>query len=365
MANVDAAETAEPDVDDEAYADDFVPDVSYDITSYGSDLDVEGLVRRIDRDEILIPPFQRNYVWKMPEASRFIESLLLGLPVPGVFFARERDTGKFLVIDGQQRLKTLHFFRHGVFDPKSGDRKQRVFALVDVDSQFEGKTYATLEEPERIRLDSSIIHATVVRQDSPPSEDTSIYHIFERLNSSGRKLTPQEIRCAIYHGSLISLLNSLNENSSWREIFGKPSPRLKDQELILRFLALYNELDLYERPMAEFLNKFCGRHKNPDEIFVADAMKAFGGSIELMYRALGKRAFRRERAFNAALFDSVMVGLTRRRGREPAITPEGVTTAYESLLADSEYQERVSRSTADLAFVKERIAKATAAFEAI
>ena len=59
----------------------------YDITSYGVDFDVEGLVRRLKRDEIFIPPFQRDYVWKMPEASRFIESLLLGLPVPGIFLA--------------------------------------------------------------------------------------------------------------------------------------------------------------------------------------------------------------------------------------------------------------------------------------
>lgn len=365
MTSADVAEVAESEVEDEAYADEYVPNVPYDITSYGSDLDVEGLVRRIDREEILIPPFQRNYVWKMPEASRFIESLLLGLPVPGVFFARERETGKFLVIDGQQRLKTLQFFRHGFFDPKPGERKQRVFTLVDVDPQFEGKTYATLEEPERIRLDSSIIHATVVRQDSPPSEDTSIFHIFERLNSSGRKLTPQEIRCAIYHGRLISLLNSLNENTSWREVYGKPSARLKDQELILRFMALFLESELYERPMVEFLNKFSGRHRDPDDAFVASVSEAFGGSIELVHHALGKRAFRRERALNAALFDSVMVGLARRRRREPAISLEGVAKAYESLLTDAEFQERISRSTSDVAFVKERIAKATTAFEAI
>lgn len=64
------------------------PVVSYNVTSYGSDPEVEVLVNRLRRGDIIIPPFQRDYVWKQPEASKFIESLLLGLPVPGVFLPR-------------------------------------------------------------------------------------------------------------------------------------------------------------------------------------------------------------------------------------------------------------------------------------
>ena len=86
---------------------DVTPIISYDVSSYGSDPEVEVLVNRLRRGDIIIPPFQRDYVWRQPEASKFIESLLLGLPVPGVFFATEPSTNKQLVIDGQQRLKTL------------------------------------------------------------------------------------------------------------------------------------------------------------------------------------------------------------------------------------------------------------------
>ena len=93
-----------------------MPPIQYEISSYGADYDVEGLVKRLERDDLLIPPFQRNYVWKLKEASRFIESLLLGLPVPGVFLVREQDSNKLLVIDGQQRLKTLQFFYNGIFN---------------------------------------------------------------------------------------------------------------------------------------------------------------------------------------------------------------------------------------------------------
>src|SRR5258708_20925159 len=103
---------------DEASTDDVVAQDRYDITSFGADYDVEGLVRRLQRGDIWIPDFQRGYVWTQLMASRFIESLLLGLPVPGVFFARETETNRLMVIDGQQRLKTLQFFYEGYFDPK-------------------------------------------------------------------------------------------------------------------------------------------------------------------------------------------------------------------------------------------------------
>src|SRR5687768_12335892 len=82
--------------------DDVTPAVSYDVSSYGSDPEVEVLVNRLRRGDIIIPPFQRDYVWRQPEASKFIESLLLGLPVPGIFFATDPTTNKQLVIDGQQ-----------------------------------------------------------------------------------------------------------------------------------------------------------------------------------------------------------------------------------------------------------------------
>jgi Protein of unknown function DUF262 len=220
----------ESDVEDEAEVDEAVAPTRYEITSFGIDFDVEGMVRRMKKGEIFIPEFQRDYVWSLREASRFVESLLLGLPVPGVFLARDALTGKLLVIDGQQRLKTLQFFYLGVFKPSPEDKTRRVFKLAKVQEQYEALTYETLSEKDRINLDNSIIHATVVKQDNPPKDDTSIYHIFERLNSGGRLLTSQEIRCVVYHGPFIDLLRELNDDNSWRGIYGKKSPRQKDQE---------------------------------------------------------------------------------------------------------------------------------------
>ena len=122
-------------------------------------------------------------MWKFKEASRFIESLLLGLPVPGIFLSKEKETQKLLVIDGQQRLLTLLYFYDGIFQPT-----KREFALKDVQPQFEGAIYKSLPDEDRRRLDDSILHATIIKQDEPSEDDSSIYHIFERLNTGGTTL---------------------------------------------------------------------------------------------------------------------------------------------------------------------------------
>jgi uncharacterized protein with ParB-like and HNH nuclease domain len=352
----------EKDVVDDAARDQSVAPVQYDIASYGADYDVEGLVNRLNRGDVLIPPFQRNYIWKLPEASRFIESLLLGLPVPGIFLARERDSNKLLVIDGQQRLKSLQFFYEGYFNPKPDEEKKQVFKLVGVQDNFEGKTYKALDDKDRIRLNDSLIHATIVKQESPANDDTSVYHIFDRLNSEGRRLTPQEIRTAIDHGSFIGIIKQLNEYSPWREIYGRKSGRLKDQELILRFLAFYFEGEKYERPMKEFLNKFSQSHRKADDSFLTAAKDKFTETIDVVFRCIGPKAFRPIGPINAAVFDSVMVGIARRLDKSKVGDEQRVKDAYSQLLDDTEYQGLVSQSTSDENNVRVRINKAIDTF---
>ena len=198
-------------------------DFTYSITSYGADYPVDSLVNRLRDNKIRIPDFQRGYVWSVTQASRFIESLLLGLPVPGIFLSRDMDSADLLVIDGQQRLKSLLYFYDGYIN-------ERVFRLKDVQDRFEGKTYKELDADDRQRLDDSIIHATIVKQDEPSEDNSSIYLVFERLNTGGLQLQPQEIRSAIYSGSFAALLKELNDLPAWRNVYGNRSVRLKDQE---------------------------------------------------------------------------------------------------------------------------------------
>lgn len=319
--------------------------VIYDISSYGADYDVDGLVKRLKRGDIFIPPFQRDYVWNQAEASRLVESLLLGLPVPGVFLAKEGESNRLSVIDGQQRLKSLLFFYEGFFNTKKGDTRKRVFKLKNVQKQFEDKTYEDLDEEYRIKLDDSIIHATIIKQESPDNDNTSIYHVFERLNTGGRKLTPQEIRTAIYIGKLNELIAELNEHQSWRELFGKKNNRLKDQEMILRFFCMYKSIDSYTKPLKEFLNKFNCRHKNPSDSELEEFTIVFKNTTDLILNKFGKAAFKPERVFNAAAFEVLMVGIAKRLNT--AVDFNRLALNISELYKEQVFIDSITRATSD------------------
>ena len=357
MVSLESA-SADEVLEEEALDDDEIaPLVSYEVSSYGADPEVEVLVNLLNRGDIYIPPFQRDYVWNQPEASRFIESLLLGLPVPGIFLAVDPASGKQIVIDGQQRLKTLQFFFDGVFNPKPDDASQRVFSLIKVQPHYEGRTFKTLDENDRIRLQTSIIHATVVKQLEPSEEDTSLYHIFERLNSSGRRLTDQEMRIALFHGKLIEKIKEINLHVTWRTAFGRIHSRLKDQELILRFFAFYESFHAYSRPMGEFLNRYASSHRYPTEERLEQLASIFSRTIYCFSESVGPKPFRLTTTLNAAIYDSCMVGLAHRLSDTDKPSPDkpSIAKAYHNLLNSESYLEAVSRSTADEAFVRRRM----------
>jgi hypothetical protein len=117
--------------------------------------------------------------------------------------------------------------------------------------------------------------------------------------------------------------------------------------------------------MEEFLNKFASEHRNADDSFLRDCRSLFTETIDIVWNGVGRKAFRLGRALNAAVFDSVMVGLARRLRRLGSVDPESFAHAYETLLSDPEYVQAVSRSTADEAFVFLRLDKAIASFAEI
>lgn len=344
----------EQNIEDEASEDEGEGISRYDITSYGIDFDVEGLVKRISRGDIFIPPFQRNFVWNLSESSRLLESLLLGLPVPGIFLAQEPETGKMLVIDGQQRLLSLLYYFNGVFNPIEGEPKQRVFRLNKVQPQFEGKTFEQLESKDRMNLENCVIHATVVKQDAPAKDDTSIYHIFERLNSGGRKLQPQEIRTAVYHGTFIDSINELNKHPSWRVIYGRVNERMKDQELIIRYFAMLEDYLNYEAPMKDFLNRFVKKHRS-DNGKIEEYATYFKQCCDIFLAAIESRPFRRVVAINVAFYEAAMVALTEKIRRDGIPSEEEVRRKYENLLVNEDFNNAISQSTGNKAGVLKRI----------
>ena len=105
-----------------------------------------------------------------------------------------------------------------------------------------------------------------------------MYSVFERLNTGGSQLHPQEIRACVYHGRLNDLLSKLAGEESWKVLYRSRNDRKKDEEIILRFLALLYSMDSYERPMKQFLNDFMEKHMNLDD----ERYRAFADSFRMV-----------------------------------------------------------------------------------
>lgn len=329
---------------------------SYEVLTYPADYVLDVLVKKFEDGDIVVPNFQRGFVWKRPQASRLIDSFLRGLPVPAIFLYAEPDTEKLLVVDGQQRLKSIAYFFSGYFgEPSKG--KRQVFSLTGLDdnSPHEGKTYKQLQAQlpnDFLRLKNSVLRSFVMRQLSP-TDDSSIYHVFERLNTGGTQLSPQEIRNCVHHGKFNDLLSELNENAAWRKVFGSPTPerRQRDVEMILRFLAFVEAGDSYVKPMKHFLNMFM-RHAQGFQQDERERLKRlFLDTTETVLETLGSKPFHIRAGFNAAVFDSVYAAFARNLDKPT----DDLKKRYKRLVKDEVYLQHITSGTTDVGTVKERL----------
>ena len=274
---------------------------SYNLNSYGIDFDVSGLVRRLNAGSIYLPDFQRNYVWKPKEASRFIESLLLGLPIPSICLYKEEDN-KQIIIDGFQRLETIRSFYRKSFPDG------RKFKLSGVNPVFNDKYIDELDEESRLKLDDTLIHATVVKADEPQEQNyNAVYLIFERLNTGGEKLTPQEIRNCVYHGSFQEVIKKLSQNVEFNKTFKISEKRRKNEEVILRLFGLCLLYKEYSGNMKEFLNFVMEKNKQETEDSISEIIITFNKTLSIISQ-LDIKLFKPNDILNLAILDAVFVG---------------------------------------------------------
>lgn len=275
---------------DDSYSNDDL----YNISSWGADLSFRELITMYEEDELQKPELQRKYVWDKVEASRFIDSLLLGLPVPSIFLANTSDENK-LIIDGFQRIMTVYDYVKGIW---SKDKK--VFKLSNsekINKNWRGKAFAELGDTEKKRIRSTTIHAIIFEQKSPKEDDTSLYQIFERINTSGRTLYPQEIRNCVYQGEFNNMLFELNKNSKWRTLYGleEEDPRMRDLEYILRFFALDTDfIKSYTKSsisLKKYLNEFMGSKNSQRDEIITERKDKFSSVIEFIHEYFGNDAF--------------------------------------------------------------------------
>lgn len=329
----------------------------YQITTYPADFTLEILVNKLNSGEIIVPKFQRGFVWKQVQASKLIESFLVGLPVPPIFLYKEIKTNKLLLIDGQQRLKTIKYFFEGFFGEEVKGKKQ-IFRLTGLNksSKWYNKTYDELEENDVLNLKNAVLRAFVIQQLNP-NDDSSVYHIFERLNTGGTFLNNQEIRNCIYYGDLNDLIkNNLNLHPSYRLILGKefPDMRMVDQELIVRFFSML-EVVKYDKPLKDFMSTFMRLNRNPDTNTQQKLEDIFKNTCDIVVESIGEKPFHIKRGINAAVYDCVMVSFANNLNKS---IPSDIVERYESLIEYLEENKLVTSATTNKETVINRFAAA-------
>ena len=357
----------------------------FDLTATPNDFNVKTIIDFLSSQVFVIPTFQRNYVWDIKRASKLIESLVLGLPVPQIFLYEE-SRNKFLVIDGQQRLMSLHYFVLKRF-PKVEKRGQlRLMAdlgslprEIIADDEYFSNFNLQLPSPlpnhenrlNRLNYDTlgdvrtsfylRTIRCVIIKQNAPSEDSSSVYEIFNRLNTGGVNLTPQEIRTSLYHSEFYQLLYELNGQPVWREILGLEYPdlRLRDVELLLRGAAMLVRGDQYRPSLTKFLNKFSKDMRSASKQTLTSLRKVyyqFFDAAALLPEGIfgtgGKR-------ITVSVFESVFAASCAKAFAEESSKVEGLNAEkIKALKADKEFNEASTSRTADSANVQTRLRKA-------
>jgi Protein of unknown function DUF262 len=372
--------------------DEDLPVREYEITASPNDFNVLTIFNFIESGAVKIPGFQRNYVWDIKRASKLIESLIIGLPIPQIFLYEEAKN-TFLVIDGQQRLMSIYYFLKGRFPRKEKTAElRRIFdakstipaetleddeyfskfnlhfqeSLPGYRNRLQGLNYNTLAD-DQLSLNLRPIRNIIIKQNvpNPETEDiasSSMFEIFNRLNSGGVNLTPQEIRMSLFHSKFYDMLYRLNLNPRWRAILGiqEPDLHLKDVEIILRAFAMLFDGSTYTPSMARFLNMFSRKSRKLDDDTLLYLEKLFQNFLT-SYDGLSPKPFhgRKTGKFNISTFEAVFTAQASSAflAKSKEVTPIK-QESLEQLVQDPKFIEASQEKTTSKAHVKTRLDRA-------
>ncbi len=331
-----------------------------------TDWTAETILSQLRRGNIqLNPRFQRRDAWTKSRKSKFIESLILGLPIPQIVLAEDKTRrGKFIVLDGKQRLLALRQYAAG-----------SSFAVSDDEQGFKGFSLTGLEVREDLKLATlkkmesqdqyiddlnaflnETIRTVVVRR--WPNEDF-LNLVFLRLNTGSVKLSPQELRQALHPGGFTDFLDDSASESEWlRKALRnqKPDFRMRDVEIMLRYFAFQYNIEAYTGNLKKFLDGTVNDlnllwESNPQE--VREIGNQCERAIEATFEVFGENAFYRwsgdryEGRFNRAVFDIMTFFFSTREVRETAVLRgDAVESSFKRLCAtNTRFVESIQTTT--------------------
>ncbi len=352
---------------------DLHPKKVHQAVTWTSDWTTETIVLQLRRGTIdLDPSFQRRDAWRQSRKSRFIESLILGLPIPQIVLAEKKDKrGEYIVIDGKQRLLTLAQFCH---DPASSlTSEPLVLSQLLVETELNGKTYKDLTETPSLNQKltaflSQPIRAVIIK--NWPDEDF-LYTVFHRLNSNSVPLSPQELRKALHPGSFIDFAEKASEDSkTLQDALGIKTAdfRMRDVEITVRYFAFRHFIKDYNGNLKEFLDNTCkvlNKKWATEKETLVKEFESMESAIVLTNSIFGKqKAFRKysegqyERRLNRAVFDIFLFYFSQSEyAKKAADKKNEIKNAFELLCStDNDFLRSLETSTKTTDVVKKRFA---------
>ncbi len=281
------------------------------IVSQKIDLPISTLPEMIKEQIDLNPDFQRRDRWQVDKQSRFIESIIMNVPIPPVFLG-EDQYGKYVVLDGRQRLTAIRDFLNNIFK----------LSGLKVWSDLNNQNYNDLQKKKlSAAITRRFVPAVVILKESSSQVK---YDVFDRLNTGGVIAEPMEIRNAVFQGDFNKLIRSLAEMSEFRRLWDIPTERgeleknplyrdMSDVELVLRFFALseYDRMDMkFKDYLGDFMDRRNKEYPKQQDLPAADRAR-FQRAIENCWIVFGAAAFRKTEGAkkSAPLADAVMISL--------------------------------------------------------
>lgn len=252
-----------------------------------STVNLGSLIEQLENDEIdLQPDFQRAAdVWDNVKKSRLIESILLGLPLPSFYFSEDPVSQKLSIIDGLQRICAIRDFVLKEDEPLKLEGLQFL-------KNFEGLTFSQLARPEVKRIKSLKITMNTLRKGTPLDVK---YIIFQRVNTAGEPLTPQEMRHALNQGPAAIFIKELANMESFKKAtnYSVKSKRMQDRDFVNRFVAFFIGYQDYMGDLDMFLNDKMGELNKMTPAQRNDIRVSFDKAMECCYEIFKKDAFRK------------------------------------------------------------------------
>jgi hypothetical protein len=213
------------------------------------------------------PEYQRKFRWDEEAESRLIESLLLGLPVPNLFFATNPD-GTWEVVDGLQRISTLIHFASDSAEQLKEVGKEHNLVLTGLRKlpAFNGLAFRSLPIPVQLAFTKRGMGVTALSDKSDPQ---TRFDTFERLNRGSVELSPQEVRACIYEGRFNALLRELADYPSFRglvKLQRKNEENATREELVLKFFAYLHDRARFTGAVADFLNNYMEENRDTFDV---------------------------------------------------------------------------------------------------